>query len=275
MTEIRGKVALVTGGANGIGRLLADAFAADGARLILWDIDEQALLRAKDELSARGHSVDTQVVDLTSPERIAAAAREALSVHGKVDILINNAGIVSGKPLLELSAAEIERTFQVNAIALFHTVRAFLPAMLEDDSGHIVTIASAAGLAGTAKLTDYCSSKFAAVGFDESLRFELKQQGSKVVTTVVCPFYVATDMFAGVNTRFAWLLPIIAPEDLVRRIVRAVHRNRRRLLMPWFAYTVWPSRLLPVAWFDALMGFLGVSRSMETFKGHGDRAADG
>lgn len=275
MTEIRGKVALVTGGANGIGRLLADAFAADGARLILWDIDEQALLRAKDELSARGHSVDTQVVDLTSPERIAAAAREALSVHGKVDILINNAGIVSGKPLLELSAAEIERTFQVNAIALFHTVRAFLPAMLEDDSGHIVTIASAAGLAGTAKLTDYCSSKFAAVGFDESLRFELKQQGSKVVTTVVCPFYVATDMFAGVNTRFSWLLPIIAPEDLVRRIVRAVHRNRRRLLMPWFAYTVWPSRLLPVAWFDALMGFLGVSRSMETFKGHGDRAADG
>lgn len=275
MTEIRGKVALVTGGANGIGRLLADAFAADGARLILWDIDQRALLRAKDELSARGHSVDTQVVDLTSPERIAAAAREALSVHGKVDILINNAGIVSGKPLLELSAAEIERTFQVNAIALFHTVRAFLPAMLEDDSGHIVTIASAAGLAGTAKLTDYCSSKFAAVGFDESLRFELKQQGSKVVTTVVCPFYVATDMFAGVNTRFAWLLPIIAPEDLVRRIVRAVHRNRRRLLMPWFAYTVWPSRLLPVAWFDALMGFLGVSRSMETFKGHGDRAADG
>lgn len=275
MTEIRGKVALVTGGANGIGRLLADAFAADGARLILWDIDQRALLRAKDELSARGHSVDTQVVDLTSPEQIAAAAREALSVHGKVDILINNAGIVSGKPLLELSAAEIERTFQVNAIALFHTVRAFLPAMLEDDSGHIVTIASAAGLAGTAKLTDYCSSKFAAVGFDESLRFELKQQGSKVVTTVVCPFYVATDMFAGVNTRFAWLLPIIAPEDLVRRIVRAVHRNRRRLLMPWFAYTVWPSRLLPVAWFDALMGFLGVSRSMETFKGHGDRAADG
>ena len=274
MTEIRGKVALVTGGANGIGRLLADAFAADGARLILWDIDGPALLRAKDALSGRGHSVDTQVVDLTSPEQIAAAAREALSAHGKVDILINNAGIVSGKPLLELSAADIERTFQVNAIALFHTVRAFLPAMLEDDSGHIVTIASAAGLAGTAKLTDYCSSKFAAVGFDESLRFELKQQGSKVVTTVVCPFYVATDMFAGVNTRFSWLLPIIAPEDLVRRIVRAVSRNRRRLLMPWFAYTVWPSRLLPVAWFDALMGFLGISRSMETFKGHADRAAD-
>jgi len=274
LTEIRGKVALVTGGANGIGRLLADAFAADGARLILWDIDEAALLRAKDALSAQGYTVATQVVDLTSPERIAAAAREALSAHGKVDILINNAGIVSGKPLLELSAADIERTFQVNAIALFHTVRAFLPAMLEDDSGHIVTIASAAGLAGTAKLTDYCSSKFAAVGFDESLRFELKQQGSKVVTTVVCPFYVATDMFAGVNTRFSWLLPIIAPEDLVRRIVGAVRRNRRRLLMPWFAYTVWPSRLLPVAWFDALMGFLGISRSMETFKGHADRAAD-
>ena len=154
----------------------------------------------------------------------------------------------------------------MNTLALFWTVRAFLPSMLERDSGHLVTVASAAGIAGTAKLTDYCSSKFAAVGFDESLRLELKQQASNVVTTVVCPFYADTGMFDGVKTRFSWLLPILKPDDVARRTVRAIQRNRRRLVMPWFVYTSWPSRLLPVSWFDALMAFFGVSHSMDEFR---------
>lgn len=270
MTDTQGKVALVTGGANGIGRLLAAALGECGATLVLWDLDAPALEAARGDLESRGFRVDTLVCDLSSATQIETAARETLDRHGHVDILVNNAGIVTGKSLLELSDRDIERTFDVNAVALFRTVRAFLPSMLERDSGHIVTIASAAGLAGTAKLTDYCASKFAAVGFDEALRFELAEMGSRVVTTVVCPFYVATEMFAGVQTRFTWLLPILSPEKLVRRIVSAIHRDRRRLVMPWFAYTVWPSRLLPVRWFDALMRFFGISRSMETFVGHGD-----
>lgn len=193
-------------------------------------------------------------------------AARTLAESGAIDILINNAGIVSGKNLLDISDGEIERTFQVNTLALFWTVRAFLPSMLERDSGNIVTMASAAGLAGTAKLTDYCSSKFAAVGFDESLRLELKQQNSKVITTVVCPFYTDTGMFDGVKTRFSWLLPILKPEAVARRIVYAIQRDRRRVVMPWFVYTSWPSRLLPVDWFDALMSFFGVSRSMDEFR---------
>ena len=267
MTIIQGRVALVTGGANGIGRLLAEALAESGANVVLWDVDGPALEVAKRQLESRGFAVDVQLCDLTSAAQIEDAGRALLERHGHVDILVNNAGIVSGKSLLELSDRDIERTFDVNAIAPFRTVRAFLPTMLARDSGHIVTIASAAGLAGTAKLTDYCASKFAAVGFDEALRFELAAMGSRVMTTVVCPFYVATDMFAGVQTRFSWLLPILSPEKLVRRVVRAIRRDKRRLVMPWFAYLVWPSRLLPVRWFDALMGLLGISRSMATFEG--------
>src|ERR1051326_8480155 len=125
----------------------------------------------------------------------------------------------------------IERTFAVNTLALFWTTRAFLPAMLERDRGHVVTIASAAGLVGTSRLVDYCASKHAAVGFDESLRLELRRLGSPVKTTVVCPFYISGGMFAGVRPRFPLLLPILTPEYAVDRIVDAIRRDRPRLVM--------------------------------------------
>jgi all-trans-retinol dehydrogenase (NAD+) len=267
MTEIRGSRALVTGAASGIGSLLAAELGRAGASLVLWDIDAEGLGAVQAELRGAGCDVDIYVCDLARREDIEEAAAQTLAESGPVDILVNNAGVVSGKNLLDISAAEIERTFQVNTLALFWTARAFLPGMLERDSGHVVTIASAAGLAGTSKLTDYCSSKFAAVGFDESLRVELKRMNSKVVTTVVCPFYTDTGMFDGVRTRFPWLLPILKPDSVVRRIVGAIERDRHRLVMPWFVYTSWPSRLLPVNWFDAMMAFFGVSRSMDEFRG--------
>ena len=267
MTEIKGRRALITGAASGIGRSLAAELGKGGASLVLWDVDEQRLGETEALLRRAGCEVRAYVCDLTRREDIESAAGKTLAECGPVDILVNNAGVVSGKSLLEITPAEIERTFQVNTLALFWTSRAFLPGMLERDSGHIVTIASAAGLAGTSKLTDYCSSKFAAVGFDESLRVELKRQGSRVVTTVVCPFYTNTGMFEGVRTRFPWLLPILDPDYVVRRTVRAIEKDRRRLIMPRFVYTGWPSRLLPVAWFDALMAFFGISHSMDDFRG--------
>ena len=266
MTDINNRRVLITGAASGIGKLLAQRLAKAGASLVLWDIDTAGLNQLKVELNAAGHEVDTYVCDLTKRQEIAAVAEQTLAAGGPVDILINNAGIVSGKYLLDLSADEIERTFQVNTLALFWTVRAFLPSMLERDSGHVVTVASAAGIAGTAKLTDYSSSKFAAVGFDESLRLELKQQDSNVVTTIVCPYFTDTGMFDGAKTRFSWLLPILKPEDVVGRIINAIEKDRRRVVMPWFIYTSWISRLLPVKWFDALMDFFGLTHSMDDFQ---------
>ena len=267
MTDIRGSRALITGAASGIGRLLAADLGRAGASLVLWDLDGEGLLEAQAELRGNGCEVQTYVCDLTLRQDIEAVAAQTLAESGAVDILVNNAGIVSGKNLLDISPAEIERTFQVNTLALFWTAKAFLPGMLERDRGHLVTIASAAGLAGTSKLTDYCSSKFAAVGFDESLRVELKRQNSKIVTTVVCPFYTDTGMFEGVRTRFPWLLPILDPAYVVTRTVRAIEKDRRRLIMPRFVYSGLPSRLLPVDWFDALMAFFGISHSMDEFRG--------
>jgi all-trans-retinol dehydrogenase (NAD+) len=267
MSDYAGRNVLITGAASGIGRLLAQKIASEGARVILWDVDAQGLERTHAELAAAGRTVAAYPCNLRDRAAIAATAAATLRDGGPVDILINNAGVVSGRTLLAAADDDILRTFDVNTLALFWTTRAFLPAMMERRSGHIVTIASAAGLVGTSRLVDYCASKHAAVGFDESLRLELRRLGSKIKTTVVCPFYISTGMFEGVKTRFRLLLPILTPEYATSRIVEAIRRDRRRLVMPRLVYTTWLARLLPVRAFDAVMEFLGVNKSMDEFVG--------
>ena len=267
MTAFRDSTVLLTGAASGLGLLMARKMGAEGARLVLWDVNAAGLETVRSELERGGVRVATYTCDLSDRQTIAATAARTLAEQGTIDILVNNAGVVSGKTLLAASDTEIERTFAVNALALFWTTRAFLPAMLAENRGHIVTIASAAGIVGTAKLVDYCASKHAAVGFDESLRLELRRERSRIVTTVICPFFISTGMFSGVRTRFPLLLPILEPEYAVNRILHAIRANRRRVIMPRLVATTYLGRLLPVAAFDFLMEFLGVSRSMDEFRG--------
>jgi all-trans-retinol dehydrogenase (NAD+) len=271
MTELAGKNVLITGAASGIGRLMAGKIAARGSRLILWDLDTRGLDGLRAELAAKGAAVQAYGCDLAQRDAIQATAARVLQDCGPVDVLINNAGIVNGKSLLDSSDDEIERTFRVNTLALFTTTRAFLPGMLERGAGHVVNIASAAGLAGVPRLADYSASKFAVVGFDESLRLELRRQRSAVVTTIVCPFYIDTGMFRGARTRFPRLLPILAPDDAAGRIVRAIEADRRRLVMPRFVLAALLVRALPPGAFDALMTFFGITRSMDEFTGRGPR----
>ena len=267
MGDLRDRTVLITGAASGLGRLLAQKMGARGARLILWDVDAQGLERIRAELVAAGRAAAAYPCNLRDRTAIASAAAATLREHGHVDVLVNNAGVVSGKTLLEASDDHVLRTFEVNTLALFWTTRAFLPEMIRRNSGHIVTIASAAGIVGTSRLVDYCSSKHAAVGFDESLRLELRRLGSSIRTTVVCPFYITTGMFAGVKTRFQWLLPILEPEYATDRIMQAIERDRRRLIMPRVVYTTFLGRLLPVNVFDGVMDFLGINKSMDDFIG--------
>jgi all-trans-retinol dehydrogenase (NAD+) len=154
-------------------------------------------------ITESGGSAFSYTVDLTSRQKIYEAARLVKDQIGSVSILINNAGIVSGSSILETPDEKIIRTFDVNVLAHFWTIKSFMPDMIVNKKGHIVNIASLAGHSGTHKLVDYCSSKFAAVGLDEALKVELKVQGHSdyIITTVVCPYYISTGMFAGVASK--------------------------------------------------------------------------
>lgn len=268
MTTIGTKTVLITGGAGGIGRLMALKMAALGAGVAIWDIDEQRLPVVVGELKAAG-ARDAQglVCDVSDRDAVYRAAAETTAALGPVEILVNNAGVVSGKPLLEITDEQIERTFRVNALALFWTAKAFLPAMIARGSGHIVTISSAGGLIGVPGQADYGATKFAAFGFDESLRNELRRSAPGVITTIVCPFYIDTGMFAGATTRFSLLLPILREQVVADRVVKAIQLNRRRVFTPPLVHTVPLIRMLPVPVFDWIADVLGVTRSMDGFTG--------
>ena len=267
MTDFTNKVTLITGGARGLGRLVAQKLAAKGSHIVLWDISHATLADTAGEISARGYKVTTYHCDVSERQMVYGLAEKVKKEIGRVDILINNAAVVSGRPFLECTDEQLERTVRVNLLAHFWTVKAFLPDMVQANSGHIVTIASAGGIVGSSGLVDYSASKFAAFGFHEALRAELKKQNLKIDTTVVCPYFIKSEMFAGVKTRFSFLLPILDAEKVSNRIVRAIARKEQRLIMPPLVYATWPLRLLPVSMFDKVATFLGVNDAMNTFQG--------
>lgn len=269
MTDIAGRTALVTGAGSGIGRLLSLELARRGSRLVLWDLDLEAAERVAEEIRSIRAKTSAYQCDVGDHAQVEQVAKRVLEDFGHVDLLVNNAGVVSGKPFLELTPDDVERTFRVNTLSLYWTTQAFLPQMIKRRSGHIVTIASAAGLVGVSRQTDYSASKHAAVGFDESLRVELAKTAKGVRTTVVCPFYIDTGMFDGVKTRFPRLLPILQPDDVVDRIVKAVEDDRARLVMPPLVKLVPLMHSLPPRLCDRIMGLFGVNVSMNEFTGRG------
>lgn len=269
--SVANKVVLITGGGSGIGRLMAIKFAALGAKVVLWDMNRAGLEAVKDEIEKAGGQCSTNVIDITDRALVYKTAKDV----GAVDILINNAGIVTGKKMLECPDELMEKTVQVNTIAHFWTIKAFLPEMLKRNDGHIVTIASAAGMFGVAGLLDYCASKFGAMGLGESLAMELRKQKSNVKTTTICPYYINTGMFDGVKTRFSFLLPILEADYAANRIVLAIRRNEEVVTMPAIVGIASIARVLPATWQARIADVLGISDSMDDFKGRSAAAAAG
>ncbi|MEM1243658.1 MAG: SDR family oxidoreductase [Pseudomonadota bacterium] len=265
MNYYQDKKILITGAASGIGEKLAQAFTRFGAHCILWDINFPALEQLQKKLACE--HLDIYACDVRDVNSINSNAQLVLTKHSRIDILINNAGIVYGKQFLEITDNDLQKIFAINTLAIFRTVKAFLPAMLQQQSGHIVTIASAAGLIGNAKMTDYSATKFAAFGFDESLRLEFKHGKIPLKTTIICPYYIDTGMFAGVKTRFSWLLPILKEDYAVKKMINAIAKQKKRLIMPRFVNCIFLARILPVTWFDSLMTFFGIPNTMDDFTG--------
>lgn len=270
--ELRDQTVLITGGGSGIGRLLALGAAARGARVVVWDLSAHSADAVRDEIRARGGRAESARVDVSERDAVAAAAQAT----GSVDVLVNNAGVVTGRRLVDADEEQIERTFRVNTLSLYWVTRAFLPGMIERRQGVVVTVSSAAGLTGVARQTDYSASKFAAFGFAESLRAELAKDHAGVDSLTVCPYYIDTGMFDGVRTKYRRLLPILEPEYAAERILRAIERGRPLLVMPRLVRTVPLARALPVPLYDRLMNALGVHDTMDHFTGRAQQpVADG
>lgn len=229
--DLRGDIALVTGGGGGLGRLLASRLGKLGVYVVVWDINQTGIDETVELLRANGAKCVGYQVDISKKEEVYRAANAIRKDVGNITLLINNAGVVSGRAFLDTPDHLIERSFNVNILAHFWTTKAFLPAMLEQDHGHIVTIASLAGHVGMSKLVDYCSSKFAAVGFDEAIRLELESLGSQdVLTTCICPFFIqATGMFDDVDSRW---VPTLTSDDVADRIVRAIQKKEKLVVLP-------------------------------------------
>ncbi|NWV48172.1 RDHE2 dehydrogenase, partial [Daphoenositta chrysoptera] len=192
---------------------------------------------------------------------------------GDVSILINNAGIVIGKRFLDSPDSLVEKTMEVNTVAHFWTYKAFLPAMIAANHGHLVSIASSAGLCGVNRLSDYCASKFAAVGFAESIDMELRTlRKTGVKTTIVCPYIISTGMFDGAKTKWPHVLPLLDPEYVAERIVTAVRQNQEILMIPRIIYLLsFFKAFLPVKASTLLLEYFGCFEIMDTFKGRPKR----
>ena len=256
---------LVTGGASGLGRQLATQAAKKGAHVVIWDMNLAAAQKVVSEITASSGSAEAHQVDVTDRDAVNQLAKKV----GSVDVLFNNAGVVSGDWFLDLEPASIERTYRVNVLSLYWMTQAFLPAMIQSGNGCVVTISSASGMLGVAKLSDYAASKFAAFGFMESLRSELRMKGSRVNTLTVCPHYIGTGMFDGVQTKFPWLLPILDETKVAAKILRSVEKGKAMLVMPKFVNVIPVTRALPIRAFDAVTDFFGVNRTMDHFRGRG------
>jgi NAD(P)-dependent dehydrogenase (short-subunit alcohol dehydrogenase family) len=241
MDPFKDRVAVITGGAGGIGMAMARAFAGRGARLVLADLDEAALQRAVDTLTAAGAQALGVPTDVTKLESVQALADAAMRRFGAVHLVCNNAGVATFGLIATATHRDWQFTMGVNFWGVVHGVETFVPVLVKQGSGgHIVNTASMAGLVGMQWLGIYCASKFAVVGLTEALQRELKPAGIGV--SVLCPMIVATNINENSvrmrppalrNDGDEMLLPsasemkggTIPAEEVGRRVVRAIERN--------------------------------------------------
>ncbi len=257
------KNVLITGGGSGIGRIMARKYLELVAQVVIWDVSDENIALTLVELETLGR-ISAYRVDISNSTEVTEVALRVLNEVGRIDILINNAGIVVGKMFADTTVTDIDRTMHINTHGAMYTTLAFLPAMLQAKQGNICNIASSAAFVSNPKMTVYAASKWAMAGWSDSLRTELKSQGIKVTT--VMPYYINTGMFAGVKSR----IPILEPEHVASTIVRSVERGRKLHSTPGWLYPVVriAQGVMSVALLDLIMGRLfGVYKTMDNFVG--------
>ncbi len=267
MTKIKDCCVLITGGASGIGKIMGRIALERGARcLVIWDINESNINVVKSEYRKLGR-VEGYKVDVADSRQVEEIARLTERECGVVDILINCAGIVANnKTFDKQTVSDIERTININTIAPMVIAKQFLPGMIERGKGHVCNIASAAGMLSNPRMSVYAASKWAVIGWSDSVRIELKQMKSKVRFTTIAPYFINTGMFDGVKSR---IFPILKPEPTSRKIMNAIESNKNFKGIPFgFHFIRFCQALLPTTIFDYIFGeVVGIFHAMDNFTG--------
>jgi short-subunit dehydrogenase len=275
MKSVAGKNVLVTGAAMGMGRLFAErAIAENAAAIVLLDVDEAALnntLDDLDELVDGGTELRGYIVDLSNADEVADTAAAVLEEFERIDVLVNNAGVVRGNHYFWETDLERDAKFtiEVNTLAPMYVAHAFLPAMIDATGDcRLLNLASAAGFTPNPRMAVYAASKWAVIGWSDSVRLELKQAGhDHVKVTTVCPYYTRTGMFDGATS--APLLPILEPDNVVDEAWNAMLAGRSFVVLP---KTVMLSEMLkgvvPIDVRDFIADrVIGVYHTMDDFTG--------
>lgn len=272
--RFKNKTVVVTGACSGIGKIMArKALEREADKLVVLDLNKTEFSKLQQEWEHFSASLFFYQVDLSQLEEIKSIGEKIRTEVGAVDVLINNAGIVTGKYFHEQKHTEINKAMLVNAQAMMHLTLEILPGMLERNTGAVANICSLAGLISNTKMSVYAASKWAAVGWSDSLWLEMKQLKKDVKFTTIMPYYIDTGMFEGVKSK---MLPILKPEAAAEKFIRAVEREKRLFATPtpyWFIRL--SQGILPLRVFDAVMGrVFGIYDTMKEFKGWSKKSAD-
>jgi short-subunit dehydrogenase len=231
--QLRGRNALVTGAAGGLGDYIARALAAEGVNLALSDLPDAPLDERISELRGRGVRVESVLADLADRDQAEELVGHAEEALGPIDILVNNAGLEFAGPFLERTSNEIAALTQVNLVALMLTTRSALPGMFERRRGHVVNIASLAGKVSFPYLATYCASKHGVVGFTASLRAEHGDE--PVGFSAICPGFISrVGMFGRLQDRVGetpGLVRTLPPERVGDAVVKAIRERRPEIIV--------------------------------------------
>lgn len=268
------QIVILTGGSSGIGELLANTLAVKNVTVVVLDIKP---------IETENYNIVYYKCDVSKWEEVQAVSKKVIEEVGEPTILINNAGVVQGKLIIDLTEADVQQTFGVNVLSNFWILKAFLPSLLKAKTGHIVTMASSMGLTGVAQMSDYCASKAALVNLHESLRYELDNRYNcpKIRTTLVCPGLVHTRMFNTVTLPtwplFKFLAPSLQPITVVKQIITALDdQHSQTLLLPFYVNFIPYVQLLPSFLRDLAQKISGADYAMRDFvKVSGRRADEG
>jgi all-trans-retinol dehydrogenase (NAD+) len=268
MRDLNGKLVLITGAGHGLGREMALAFAATGARVIATDLAADRAAETQAMVRKAGGQATAFALDVTDNAMIVAVRDRVHSEQGALEVLVNNAGVAFGGPFLDVPLEEHHATYRVNLLGEVAMTHAFLPDLIGRSEAHLVNVASASGFIALPYATTYASSKWGVLGFSESIREELRLLGHRHVSvTAICPSYIDTGMAAGVSVPH--LSRMLRSADVARLVVQAVKKRRELVLTPWLVkITPFSKGVLPPAWFRRTCDWLGITRSMTTWHGH-------